>query len=142
LKPWYKAFPNAVVTVGNHEQRIIKNSRNSALSNRWLKSFSEVLEVPRWNFIDEVTIDNVKYMHGEGCGSTYQSLLHSDKSIVFGHWHGKFEIMYLPNRFAMCVGWLGDDTAYAFEYGRYRTRKSVLGCGVVVEGLPILEPLK
>ena len=142
LKPWYKEFPDATVTIGNHERRIIKCSQSSAISNKWLKTFSEVLEVPRWVFIDEVVIDNVKYTHGEGCGSTYQSVLHSDTSIVFGHYHGKFEIMYLPTKFAMCVGWLGDDTTYAFEYGRHHTRKSVLGCGVVIDGLPFLEPLK
>lgn len=141
LKPWYKEFPDATVTIGNHERRVIKRTRKYSISSMWLKTLGEVLEVPRWVFKDEVIIDNVKYTHGDGCGSTYQSVLHSNKSIVFGHYHSKFEIMYLPTKFAMCVGWLGDDTTYAFEYGRHFTRKSVLGCAVVIEGLPVLEPL-
>jgi len=92
----------------------------------------------------EIEIDGVRYFHGEGCSSTVQALYRSQTSIVFGHFHSKFELIYSNDRFAMCVGWLGDQNSYAFDYAKTSLKKGILGCGVVLnEGtIPLLIPLK
>lgn len=143
LKPWYKAFPNAIVTIGNHEERLFKSFKKVAIADKWLKSFSEVLGVPGWEFVNEITIDNVTYFHGEGCSSTIQALYQSKNSIVFGHFHSRFELIYNQDKFGMCTGWLGDQEAYAFDYSRTTLKKGILGCGVVLNNgtLPILIKL-
>jgi metallophosphoesterase superfamily enzyme len=143
LKAWYKTFPKAIVTIGNHDERITKKLKKGTVSNKWLKDFNEVLEVPNWEFLNCITIDGVTYSHGEGYTSTTQSLYQSNTSIVFGHFHSKYEIVYNNGKFGMCVGWLADQDAYAFDYARNCSKKGILGCAVVLNNgtLPILLPL-
>ena len=143
LKHWYKAFPKATVIIGNHERRISKKLKIGTVSKLWLKSFADVLEVPKWDFVDTFTLDNVTYLHGDGCTNTLRSLLFAKNSIVFGHVHSKLEIMYVDDKYAMCVGWLGDQSADAFGYAQTHTRKCILGCGVVLNNgkQPILIKL-
>lgn len=144
LKSWYNAFPKATVIVGNHELRILKKLRKGAISNLWLKGFADVLEVPNWDFVNSLTLSGVTYLHGDDCASTLQSLLHSQTSIVFGHFHSKMELIHLNGRFGLCVGWLGDQDAYAFDYAKNAIKKGILGCSVVLNDgtLPIIIPLK
>ena len=66
LAKWYKAFPNADVTLGNHDRIIIRKAQSSDIPSKWIKEFSEVLETPNWNFVTEVYYDGVRYVHGEG----------------------------------------------------------------------------
>ena len=142
LSQWYKAFPVAYVTTGNHEARIMKKLQRGSVSSKWLKDLNEVLEVPDWTFVNEIIIGKTKYLHGEGCSSTLQSLLQSSTNIVFGHFHSKFEIIYNQDRFAMCVGWLGDRDALAFNYARTFVKQQILGCAVVLNDHPILVPMQ
>jgi predicted phosphodiesterase len=142
LKPWYKAFPQAIALTGNHEARIMKKLQRGSVSENWLKNFNEVLEVPQWKFTTEVIIGRTKYLHGEGCSSTLQALLQSNTNIVFGHFHSKFEIIYNQDRFAMCVGCLVDKDAIAFNYARTFVKQQIIGCGVVLNDHPILVPIK
>lgn len=142
LREWYKAFPKAIVTTGNHESRIIKKLQRGSVSAKWLKNFNEVLEIQNWQFVNDIQIGKTKYLHGEGCSSTLQALLQSGTNIVFGHFHSKFEIIYNQDKFGMCVGWLGDRDALAFNYARSFVKQQILGCAVVLNDHPILCPLK
>ena len=144
LSQWYAAFPKATVIIGNHERRVAKKLKRGAVSSHWLKSFNEVLNVPNWEFVEDYELDGVRYIHGEGCSSTMQSVLQSTTSLVFGHWHKKLEITYNQHKFGMCAGCLTDETTYAFEYGRTYINKQILGCAVVLDNgkLPILCPLQ
>ena len=63
---WYKAFPKADVTIGNHDRIIARKAQTSSIPKRWVRDYSEVLNTPNWNFIERVVIDDVQYMHGEG----------------------------------------------------------------------------
>ena len=63
LKPYNKTFPEAYVTIGNHDRMVMRKSVTSNVPRRWIKSYKEVLETPGWIFTDEVSIDNVSYIH-------------------------------------------------------------------------------
>jgi metallophosphoesterase superfamily enzyme len=141
IKLWYNEFNEATCLTGNHENRIIKKLKRGGVSQVWLKDFNEVLNVPKWNFVNEYIYNNIKYIHGEGCSSTLQSLLQSNTSIVFGHFHSKFEIIYNQNKFAMCCGWLGNIDDIAFEYARTFIKRPILGCGIIQNHLPLLIPM-
>ena len=65
LRKWYKIFPKADVTIGNHDRIIMRKAFSSSIPKKWLKDYKEVLEVPNWNFTDIVIYDNVQYIHGE-----------------------------------------------------------------------------
>ena len=57
LRQWYRAFPDAFVTLGNHDRIIIRKAQSSNIPSKWIKEFSEVLETPNWKFVTEVFID-------------------------------------------------------------------------------------
>jgi hypothetical protein len=143
LKPWYRAFPEATITLGSHDLRVMRQAYKNNIPSQWIKGFGEVLGVPNWNFEMECFINGVRFLHGDSCSSTIQSLFRSDSSIVFGHWHSKFEIVYAGNKFGMCVASLIDQENYAFDYAKTYLKKSILGCGVVLNHgkLPLLIPL-
>jgi hypothetical protein len=48
IQMWYKAFPKADVTIGNHDRMIMRKAFSSAIPREWIKSYNEVLGVD-WN---------------------------------------------------------------------------------------------
>ena len=137
LKRWYKAFPNADVTIGNHDRIISRKAQTGGIPKRWIRNYSEVLNTPKWNFTERVVIDNVQYVHGEG-GTARTAMRNHNKSIVQGHLHTQKYIEWNGEMFGMQVGCGIDDSAYAFAYAKYG-KKSALGCAVVLDNgkLPI-----
>lgn len=150
LKPFYKAFPEASVCIGNHDRIIMRKAYSAGLSKRWIKDFKDVLETPKWNFDLQFEINKVIYMHGEGGGGINGALtkcLNRRKSIVQGHFHTEAHIRWnvsdYDRLFVMQVGCGIDDKAYAMNYAKFNLKKSIISCGVVLnEGkLPIIIPM-
>ena len=65
LSDWYNAFPEAIITIGNHDRMIMRKAQTSSIPTKWIKNYKDVLETPGWNFVDRVVIDGVQYIHGE-----------------------------------------------------------------------------
>ena len=42
VKRWYKAFPNAVVTVGNHDNRVHRLASDAGIPSMYLKEYKEL----------------------------------------------------------------------------------------------------
>jgi predicted phosphodiesterase len=150
LKDWYKVFPNVKVAFGNHDLLIQRQAYSAGLSQRWIKGFNEVLEIPNWTFDMEHEIDGVIYTHGTGTSGengAFQKALNRRRSVVSGHLHTianiKWNVSEADRIFAMQVGCGIDDKAYAFEYARGIVKKSVISCGVVLDKgtLPIVIPM-
>lgn len=143
---WYKTFPFAKVCIGNHDAIPARKSFNGGLSKMWLRSISEVLNTPNWEFSEEFVMDDVLYIHGIGRKAVGR--MNADiTSIVQGHYHSEGYINYTVGRtkklFSMQVGCGVDDKSYAMAYGRYFDKMHI-SCGVVLENgnLPILEYMK
>ena len=49
LSRWYKMFPKADVLIGNHDRIISRKAFSAGVPKAWIKSFNEVLQVPKWN---------------------------------------------------------------------------------------------
>jgi metallophosphoesterase superfamily enzyme len=143
LKRWYKSFPDAYVTIGNHDRMIMRKSQTSHVPRRWIKSYSAVLETPGWQFVDRVDIDGVQYIHGES--GTARTKCKSDMvSTVQGHLHTQCYTEWVVGRnmrvFGMQVGCGIDDSSYAMAYAK-AGKKSAIGCGVVVDGRTAINKL-
>jgi len=143
-QPWVRAFPEAYVTVGNHDRMIMRKAFTGHIPKKWIKSYNEVLEAPNWQFVQDVVIDGVQYVHGEG--GTARVKAKNDKfSTVQGHLHTQAYVEFLTGRdrctFGMQVGCGVDRDAYAMAYAQAGPRQAV-GCGVVLDGgrLPIFIP--
>jgi len=138
---WYKAFPKATVITGNHDRIIMRKAQTSSIPSKWIKAYKDVLETPGWNFTEQIVIDDVLYVHGEG--GTARSRMKKDlQSVVQGHLHLQAYTEYIVGRnykiFGMQVGCGIDNSSYAMAYGR-NYGKPAIACGVILnEGkLPI-----
>jgi len=143
---WYKAFPKATVILGNHDRMIMRKAQTSLIPSKWIKSYKEVLEVPNWEFVDRLVIDNVQYLHGEG--GTARTKCRADMmNTIQGHLHTQVYCeTYVGQNFrvfGMQVGCGIDHDSYAMAYAK-RGKKPAIACGVVLGGttpINLLMPL-
>ena len=70
LQRYYHRWPDAHVTVGNHDRIIMRKAQSGGVPKEWVKDYKEVLRTPNWKFVTDVEIDDVLYIHGMqvGCG--------------------------------------------------------------------------
>lgn len=143
LRRWYHRFPDAHVTIGNHDRIIMRKAQSSAVPRKWIKAYKEVLETPRWKFVEEVEIDGVLYIHGEG--GTAKTKCRADlQSVVQGHLHTQAYTEYFVGRksriFGCQVGCGIDHEAYAMAYAK-AGKKPAVGCAVVIGGRTAINEL-
>jgi len=137
LKPWYDAFPDADVTLGNHDRIIIRKAQSSNIPSKWIKEFEEVLETPNWRFVTEVYIDGVRYVHGDKSGKPRMAAKRDMVSTVSGHYHTDMYVEWFFGKkaalFAMAVGCGIDSKSYAMGYMQ-GGKKEAIGIGIVRGG--------
>ena len=134
-----KAFPKAKMCIGNHDTIITRQAATVGIGERFLKSYSEVLGLPKtWEIADEFIIDDVLYKHGMNCGGENGAINAAKTecmSVVIGHAHSFGGCKYIVNprniRFGLSVGCGIDVQAYSFAYGKAFPRRPILGCGIV-----------
>ena len=132
---WYEAFPKATIIIGNHDRLIMRKAQTSAIPKKWIKSYKEVLEVPKWNFKVSYELDNVQYLHGEG--GTARTKCRADlMNTVQGHLHTQcYTENYVGKNFrifGMQVGCGIDFSSYSFAYAK-AGRKPSISCSVVLD---------
>lgn len=142
LEKWYKAFPNAIVTLGNHDRIVARKLFSVGISQRWLKPLGEVLNTPTWEFVEQYKHNDVLYIHGES-GTAMKKAQQEMCSVVQGHLHTEAYTQFLNGgkNFAMQVGCGIDFASYAFAYAQ-RGKQPVISCGVVLDHSPIVIPFK
>lgn len=137
LSKWYEAFPNADVTLGNHDRIIIRKAQTSNIPSKWIREFSEVLETPNWNFVTETWIDGVRYVHGDKSGKPRMAAKRDMVSTVSGHFHTDMYVEWFFGKtraiFALAVGSGIDSKSYAMGYMQ-GGKKEAIGCGIVIGG--------
>lgn len=136
LKKWYKQFPEATITIGNHDRIIMRKAQTSSVPRKWIKDYKEVLETPKWEFVDRIVIDGVQYVHGEG-GTAHAKCRADMMPTVQGHLHTQCYTQWFVGAnfkvFGMQVGCGIDHDAYAMAYAK-RGKKPAIACGVVIGG--------
>jgi predicted phosphodiesterase len=142
LKAWYEVFPEAMVLLGNHDRIVARKLFKVGLSQRWMKPLGEVLEVPNWNFVEQVVHNGILYVHGEG-GTARKKAQQEMMSCCQGHLHseGYVELLNGGKNFALQVGCGIDFSSYAFAYAK-RDKKPILSCAVILDQSPILIPFQ
>ena len=144
---WYKAFPVAKVIIGNHDRMASRKAMTGGIPSAWLKSYSEVLGTPNWEFVERYVQDNVQYVHGEG--GTARTKCRADMmNTVQGHLHTQcYTEWYVGMKFRVFGTQVGcgiNHESYAMAYAKYG-KKPAIGCTVVLENgtIPInlLMPL-
>lgn len=143
IQRWYRAFPKAKVCLGNHDRRPHRKAAQEGIPAKLLRNYSDVWKTPNWTWDTSFIIDDVFYCHGDGKGGGMYPAFNTAKnmgmSVVMGHSHSKGGIKWLVNPlrrwFGMDVGCGIDDKAFAFAYAKEQTYRSVISCGVVLNGM-------
>jgi hypothetical protein len=146
LKQWYYTFPIATVIIGNHDRLVYRKAFSAGVSKKWIRDYKDVLEVPNWDFVENIEIHNINFNHGEG-GTAKNRMKSELQSQVQGHLHTQLYAEYAVGAnfivFGMQVGCGIDIKSYAMAYGKHY-KKPAIGCGVVLNKgtLPIAIPMK
>jgi hypothetical protein len=143
ISEWYKAFPIADVTIGNHDRLIMRKAQTGAIPSRWIKAYKEVLETPNWNFTERVIIDNVQYIHGEA-GTASAKCRADMMSTVQGHLHTQCYTQWFAGAnfkvFGTQVGCGIDHESYAMAYAK-AGKKPIIGCAIIIGGKTCINEL-
>lgn len=146
IAEWYKVFPVAKVCIGNHDERVVRVAEEAGIPSFLIRQYAEVWNTPKWEWGTEFATDDVYAFHGTGTGGihpAYNSMKKMLMSVVQGHIHSAAGIKWCANPyrriFGMDTGCGIDDKAIAFAYGRHQKVRSVLGAGVVIDGVPYHE---
>lgn len=149
LKDWVAYFPEASVSIGNHDERHFRKARKAGIPDRYIKDYAEVWESPGWDWCMQHWIDGVLYEHGTGSSSKDAAIKRAREkrtSLVMGHVHTAGFVSYtaseLDRIFGLAVGCGIDCDSYAFAYGKPFPVRPVLGCGIVLDGVhAFFEPM-
>lgn len=150
VKPLFKLFPRMKICTSNHGSLPLRRAFKFGLPSELIKSYKDILEMPDgWQIADSWEVDDVVYEHGEafsGQQGAIRSANANMQSTVIGHIHAFAGIQYSANSkhliFGFNTGCLIDRHKYAFAYGKKIKAKPILGCGIIVDGVPTFIPLK
>lgn len=137
VKKWYEAFPDADVTLGNHDRIVMRKTQTSNIPSMWIREIGEVLNTPNWRFVTDVYYDEVRYVHGDKSGKPRMAAKRDMVSTVSGHYHTDMycEWMFGKTRaiFGLATGCGIDSKSYAMGYMQ-GGKKEAIGCGIVIGG--------
>lgn len=143
VKKWHKAFPNAKVCIGNHDERPSRLAKKEGIPDDLLKSYNDLWGTPSWTWDFNFLIDGVYYCHGTGKGGihpAYNKAKSMGMPVVMGHCHSRAGYKWLVNPlrrwFGMDVGCGIDDDAYQFVYSKNVDDKPILGAAVIINSTP------
>ena len=133
---WYKEFPVADITIGNHDRMASRKAMTGGIPKQWIKSYNDVLNTPNWNWVESIVYDEVLFEHGEG-GQSRSKAKNNMMSSVCGHTHTEAYVQWFVGKkykvFAMQTGVGVDHKSYAAAYAKNFKRQAI-GCGVVIGG--------
>jgi len=146
ISKWYKAFPNALVTIGNHDERPARLAKTVSIPEFMILPYDKLWNTPKWKWEFSHEIDGVHYRHGTNISGIHPAWNLMNKlhcSVVIGHCHSRAGIKWSVNKFqrffAMDVGSGISEKEWQFAYGRDLVERPISSCGVVIDGHPYLE---
>ena len=148
-KPFFKLFPKVKMCTSNHGSLPLRRAYKHGLPKELFKSYKDILQAPQgWVWRDYWEIDGIIFEHGDpfsGQNAAIKAAEQNMQSTVIGHVHSFAGIQYSANSrhliFGFNVGCLINKEAYAFEYAKKIKRKPILGCGIIINGIPVFVPM-
>jgi len=141
VRPWVEAFPDATVTLGNHDDRLARRVIEAGIPAQMLRSFHDLFKLRRWRLLppgQRLLHKRVCYFHGEGFGGQQGYVKAAQThlmSTVIGHHHSYAGCAPIAGPksliWGMNVGCGVDCNHPAMDYAVNSARKSIVSCGVV-----------
>jgi hypothetical protein len=144
-------FPSMLVCASNHGSLAFRKAKAHGIPVQYLKSYREVLfpqtRAPGWSWAEQwivkTPLGDVMFQHSSP--NPTSDAAHNRCNLAVGHAHGKFHVDYCASvdylYWGATFGCLIDNSALAFAYGKLTKNKPIIGCGVILEGKPVLIPM-
>jgi len=153
MRKLYSLFPTMLICHSNHGSMQYRRAKAHGIPVQMIKRYRDVV-VPdtygapgwswRYGWRIQTALGTVLFKH-QSSGAVLQDAAHNNCNLVVGHQHGLFSVEYAASTdrlyWGMYVGCLIDKDALAFAYGKHSRNKPILGCGIVIDGVPALVPM-
>lgn len=141
-------FPRMDIMSSNHGDLYYRRAKHHGIPLHVIKSYNDVLGVGKgWQWHSDLIVnlptgEDVYFCHGKSQNGLKLSQ-NMSMSCVQGHYHNSFNIQYWSSPralyWSMQVGCLVDDKSLAMAYNKLTVGRPILGCGVIIDGVPSLE---
>ena len=145
-------FPHMLLCHSNHGSLVYRRAKAHGIPVQMIKTYREML-FPEggghgwsWRYAWRIRTQtgDVTFKH-QASGQPLLDAAHTGTSLVTGHEHGNFDVQYAASSdrlyWAARAGCLIDNDSLAFAYGRHTRNKPILGCIVIVKGIPLQIPM-
>jgi|TARA_B100000519_G_C14211570_1_gene422904 predicted phosphodiesterase len=149
IKELESIFPVVTEVHSNHSSLVYRRAIKYGMSAQFLRPYGEFLGTKKWQWVDDMVLKlsngkKVYFTHGKSADILKVSQT-MGMSAVQGHYHTKFCISYWANPddlyWGMNVGCLINQKSMAFSYAKNFNTRFVLGCGIIINGVPRLLPM-
>jgi len=146
----HKEFPKMTLAESNHGSLLYRKAKTHGIPKGMLRSYEEIYKTPGWTWAEEI-IDDIRpgvkvcIKHSAGVNISTALPRQGGVCVVQGHHHNKLNVEFLETPtvriWGMTVGCLIDKTSMAYAYNRVHQARPILGCGVIVSGMPMVVPM-
>ena len=149
VKELEEIFPKVIEVESNHSSMVYRRALKSGMSRMFLRTYGEFLGTKKWTWQDDLTItlpnkQRCFFTHGRAADVLKVSQT-MGMNAVQGHYHTKFLISWWANPdnlfWGMNVGCLINQKSLAFAYAKNFKTRFILGCGIIIDGIPKLLPM-
>lgn len=149
IKKLEKMFPKMDLLHSNHGSLAYRRAFKHGLPKAYIKNYNEYLQVgDGWKWHEDITLTTplgkVYFCHGK-TADIFRHAQSLGMSAVAGHYHSSYGCRWYGNSlglyYGLQCGCLIDNHALAFRYNKLQKARPVIGTAVIINGIPILEPL-
>ena len=149
IKELEKMFPKMDLLDSNHGSLVFRRAFKYGIPKSYLKNYNDFLQVGNgWKWHEDITLDTplgkVYFCHGKNA-DVWKFAQSLGMSAVQGHYHSSYGCKWYGNSlglyFGLQCGCLIDSKALAFKYNKLQKARPVIGTAVIINGIPILEPM-
>ena len=150
VKRLEEMFPTMDLLDSNHGSMVYRKAKHHGIPVHCIKSYNEMLGVSdKWKWHNSLIIplpngQKVYFCHGRTSDGLKLSR-NMACNVIQGHFHSKFNVSYWSNPenlfWSMQVGCMVDDKSLAMAYNRLTLDRPIIGCGVIINGIPALEAM-
>ncbi len=144
-----KIVPELIITVGNHDRRIISLAESVGINQIYMKELSTILQLPEgWTIVQNHISQGIMNVHGDELKSFKPDkyIQKYQRSVIVGHFHKGGGIYYyyhpVTNKmlFVMNASCMIDREAWVFNYDKDGEQTN--GFSIVENGTPHWFPLR
>lgn len=151
LQKWEKHFPHMTICSSNHGDLPLRKAKTAGIPLEMIKDYNQLYGLKTWKWVDREMFP-IGYkqwcllVHSVSSNARNNSIRFSHCSVQ-GHHHSEFGVHYYADsnnlRWHMSVGCLINSKSPAFNYQKTSVfKKPILGCGVIIDAVPQLVPMR